>query len=83
MPAGNKEIHQPVTDAFIAVVGCYAQLKPQEISAIPGVDLVLGINEKFDIAGYLTDHLKRNRKLRSIHADSLLSDRFNPFIFSR
>jgi threonylcarbamoyladenosine tRNA methylthiotransferase MtaB len=36
-------------DAFIAVVGCYAQLKPQEISSIPGVDLVLGTNEKFDI----------------------------------
>jgi threonylcarbamoyladenosine tRNA methylthiotransferase MtaB len=33
-------------EAFIAVVGCYAQLKPQEISSIPGVDLVLGTNEK-------------------------------------
>ena len=38
--------------AFIAVVGCYAQLKPQEISSIPGVDLVLGTNEKFDISNY-------------------------------
>src|ERR1035437_7581587 len=34
-------------EAFIAVVGCYAQLNPQEISAIPGVDLVLGKNQKF------------------------------------
>jgi threonylcarbamoyladenosine tRNA methylthiotransferase MtaB len=34
--------------AFIAVVGCYAQLRPKEISSIPGVDLVLGTNEKFD-----------------------------------
>lgn len=34
-------------NAFIAVVGCYAQLKPQEIAAIPGVDLVLGANDKF------------------------------------
>ncbi len=39
-------------NAFIAVVGCYAQLKPQEISSIKGVDLVLGTNEKFDIAAY-------------------------------
>lgn len=46
-------------DAFIAVVGCYAQLKPQEISAIPGVDLVLGMNEKFDIASYLNNTGKK------------------------
>src|SRR5262245_61968070 len=35
-------------EAFIVVVGCYAQLKPQEIASIPGVSLVLGANEKFD-----------------------------------
>lgn len=35
--------------AFVAVVGCYAQLEPQEIAAIDGVDLVLGAKEKFDI----------------------------------
>src|SRR5437667_12400229 len=34
-------------DAFIAVTGCYAQLKPQEIAAIDGVDLVLGAGKKF------------------------------------
>jgi len=39
--------------AFIAVVGCYAQLKPEEIAAIPGVDLVLGANEKFDLASHI------------------------------
>jgi threonylcarbamoyladenosine tRNA methylthiotransferase MtaB len=48
-------------DAFIAVVGCYAQLRPQEISSIPGVDLVLGSNEKFDIAGYLAAYNKKER----------------------
>lgn len=47
--------------AFIAVVGCYAQLNPQEISAIPGVDLVLGTNEKFDISEYLTNHVRKNQ----------------------
>lgn len=41
-------------NAFVAVIGCYAQLKPQEIAAIEGVDLVLGANEKFK----LLDHLK-------------------------
>lgn len=44
-------------DAFIAVVGCYAQLKPEEIAAIPGVDLVLGANEKFDLAAYIEGSL--------------------------
>ena len=46
-------------EAFIAVVGCYAQLKPQEISTIPGVDLVLGMNEKFDIGSYLANAQKK------------------------
>ena len=40
-------------DAFVTIVGCYAQLKPEEIGKIPGVDLVLGANEKFDILAYL------------------------------
>lgn len=40
-------------EALIVVVGCYAQLKPEEIAAIPGVDLVLGANEKFNLAGHL------------------------------
>lgn len=49
-------------EAFIAVVGCYAQLKPEEIAAIPGVDLVLGANEKFDLASHV------DRKLASAEA---------------
>lgn len=42
-------------EGFIVVVGCYAQLKPNEIVAIPGVDLVLGANEKFDLAKYIEE----------------------------
>lgn len=42
-------------DAKIVVVGCYAQLKPQEISEIEGVDLVLGAAEKFNILNYIDD----------------------------
>jgi threonylcarbamoyladenosine tRNA methylthiotransferase MtaB len=40
-------------DGFVCVVGCYAQLKPQEISKIDGVDLVLGATEKFKISQYI------------------------------
>jgi len=58
-------------DAFIAVVGCYAQLNPQEISAIPGVDLVLGTNEKFDIANYITSFEKNQSS--EIHSCDLAS----------
>lgn len=42
-------------DAYIVVVGCYAQLKPEEISEIPGVDLVLGAAQKFRILEYIDD----------------------------
>jgi threonylcarbamoyladenosine tRNA methylthiotransferase MtaB len=63
-------------EAFIAVVGCYAQLKPKEISSIPGVDLVLGTNEKFDIAAYLADSGKKS--VTEVHScDLSLSDSFN------
>ena len=40
-------------DAKVIVIGCYAQLKPEEISNIPGVTLVLGANEKFNVAEHL------------------------------
>ncbi|SKB33016.1 tRNA (N(6)-L-threonylcarbamoyladenosine(37)-C(2))-methylthiotransferase MtaB [Daejeonella lutea] len=45
-------------NAYIAIVGCYAQLKPKEISEIPGVDIVLGAAEKFRIIEYITDLAK-------------------------
>ncbi len=40
-------------EAFVAVVGCYAQLKPQEIAKIEGVDVVLGASEKFKLLNYI------------------------------
>ena len=46
-------------EAFIAVIGCYAQLKPHEISCIEGVDLVLGASEKFKLINYLNDLHKK------------------------
>jgi len=45
--------HSP--NAFVVVTGCYAQLKPKEISEIPGVDLVLGAAEKFKMLDYIDD----------------------------
>ncbi|MCT4581649.1 MAG: tRNA (N(6)-L-threonylcarbamoyladenosine(37)-C(2))-methylthiotransferase MtaB [Flavobacteriales bacterium] len=45
-------------EAFVVVIGCYAQLKPSEIANIPGVDLVLGANEKFNV----TEHIKELKK---------------------
>lgn len=46
-------------DAFIAVVGCYAQLRREEAASIEGVDLVLGTYEKFEIASYINNLRKR------------------------
>lgn len=46
-------------NAFVTIVGCYAQLKPEEIGKIPGVDLVLGANEKFDIISYIENTDKK------------------------
>jgi len=45
--------------AFIVVIGCYAQLKPDEIAAIEGVDLVLGANEKFNLPSILNELNKK------------------------
>ena len=47
--------------AFVAAVGCYAQLKPEELAAVGGVDLVLGATEKFKITDYITDLSKNDR----------------------
>ncbi len=48
-----REARQISPDAYIAIIGCYAQLKPQEIASIPGVDAVLGASEKFRLLDLL------------------------------
>jgi threonylcarbamoyladenosine tRNA methylthiotransferase MtaB len=53
-------------EAFVVIVGCYAQLKPEEISQIDGVDLVLGATEKFKITDYLSDLTKKD--LGEVHS---------------
>lgn len=56
-----KEALKHSPNAYITVVGCYAQLKPKEISEIPGVDMVLGAAEKFNIIEHIDD-LTKNEK---------------------
>ena len=60
-----KEALKHSPNAYIAVVGCYAQLKPKEIAEIPGVDIVLGAAEKFMIIDYITDLTKQEKTLIS------------------
>lgn len=54
-------------DGLVVVLGCYAQLKPEEISAIDGVDLVLGATEKFNLLNFLDD-LKKTENYAEIHS---------------
>ncbi|AZA82340.1 tRNA (N(6)-L-threonylcarbamoyladenosine(37)-C(2))-methylthiotransferase MtaB [Chryseobacterium lactis] len=49
-------------EGLVVIVGCYAQLKPEEISQIEGVDLVLGAKEKFNILSYLDDLAKTDHE---------------------
>ena len=56
-----KEALKISPDAYVTIVGCYAQLKPQEIAEIPGVDMVLGAAEKFMLVDYLTDLTKQQK----------------------
>ncbi len=56
-----KQAQKVNPEAFVAAVGCYAQLKPEELAAVDGVDLVLGATEKFKLTDYLSD-LSKNEK---------------------
>lgn len=55
-----RQARRASPDAFIAVMGCYAQLRPQEISSIPGVDVVVGADEKFNLPARLGNLEKRS-----------------------
>jgi threonylcarbamoyladenosine tRNA methylthiotransferase MtaB len=69
----RKALHQNPS-AFIAVIGCYAQLKPEEIAGIEGVDLVLGATEKFNIINYLDSVSKKEHS--EIHSCEIESADF-------
>lgn len=53
-----RRIQRKAPESFVVITGCYAQLKPQEIATIPGVDLVLGAAEKFNIVQHISDLTK-------------------------
>jgi threonylcarbamoyladenosine tRNA methylthiotransferase MtaB len=53
-----RRIQRKAPESFIVITGCYAQLKPKEIAEIPGVDLVLGAAEKFNIATHIRELAK-------------------------
>jgi threonylcarbamoyladenosine tRNA methylthiotransferase MtaB len=79
--------HNP--KAFIAVVGCYAQLKPSSIASIPGVDVVLGANDKFNLSEYIPEEgkqevtLVRNehiKETKAFHSSWSAGDRTRSFL---
>lgn len=56
-----RKVIQRNPQAFVVVTGCYAQLKPEDIASIKGVDLVLGNEQKLDVIQYLDDLRKREK----------------------
>jgi threonylcarbamoyladenosine tRNA methylthiotransferase MtaB len=61
-----RKVNRVSPDAFLALIGCYAQLRPQEIAALPGVDLVLGASEKFRLLHHVKSAAKQDGV--SVHA---------------
>jgi threonylcarbamoyladenosine tRNA methylthiotransferase MtaB len=56
-----RQVQRRAPEAYIALVGCYAQLKPGEVSQIPGVDAILGMQEKMEFLKHL-DNFKKSEK---------------------
>jgi len=73
-------------ESFIAIIGCYAQLKPQEIIDIPGVDAVLGASEKFQLLDVLDDFTKTGifnsdiKEAFAYHSSYSIDDRTRTFL---
>ncbi|CAN5550131.1 tRNA (N(6)-L-threonylcarbamoyladenosine(37)-C(2))-methylthiotransferase MtaB [soil metagenome] len=55
-----RRIQRRAPESLVVITGCYAQLKPKEIASIPGVDLVLGAAEKFNLAAHIAELAKGN-----------------------
>ena len=58
-----KRAKKIAPESMVIILGCYAQLKPEKISQIPGVDLVLGANEKFNVLA----HLEKKNEVQIVH----------------
>lgn len=67
-----REALKMAPESFVIVIGCYAQLKPAEIAAIPGVDAVFGTHEKFKLLDWITDwHKKQSDEWATIQVTSI------------
>ncbi len=84
-----RRIQRKAPESLIVITGCYAQLKPKEIAAIPGVDLVLGAAEKFNIAHHLKELTKGDSAkicsceiadVNDFHSSFSLNDRTRTFL---
>ncbi|NLR57034.1 tRNA (N(6)-L-threonylcarbamoyladenosine(37)-C(2))-methylthiotransferase MtaB [Chitinophaga polysaccharea] len=84
-----RRIQRRAPGSMVVITGCYAQLKPQEIASIEGVDLVLGAAEKFNIAEHLKTLTKGDstkicscdiEEVNSFHASYSLNDRTRTFL---
>jgi threonylcarbamoyladenosine tRNA methylthiotransferase MtaB len=84
-----RRIQRQAPESLVVITGCYAQLKPREIAAIPGVDLVLGAAEKFNIAGHLRELAKGDptrisscdiEEVTGFHPSFSLGDRTRTFL---
>ncbi|MBU3744647.1 MAG: tRNA (N(6)-L-threonylcarbamoyladenosine(37)-C(2))-methylthiotransferase MtaB, partial [Sediminibacterium sp.] len=84
-----RRIRRQAPESWVVITGCYAQLKPNEIAEIQGVDLVLGAAEKFNLPSHL-NNLSRNEKaticscdidtVQDFHAAVSVSDRTRSFL---
>lgn len=84
-----RRILRKSPESFVVITGCYAQLKPKEIAAIPGVDLVLGAAEKFNIAQHIHELSKNDaakicscdiEEVNSFHSSFSIHDRTRTFL---
>ncbi|GAB4237266.1 MAG: tRNA (N(6)-L-threonylcarbamoyladenosine(37)-C(2))-methylthiotransferase MtaB [Ekhidna sp.] len=81
-----KEAKKISPESFVTIIGCYAQLKPKEISDIPGVDAVLGAAEKFRLFDHLDDFTKGGvfaseiKEAKTYHASHSIADRTRTFL---
>src|SRR5574343_114915 len=67
-----RRIQRKSPESLVVITGCYAQLKPAEIASIPGVDLVLGAGEKFNISSHLKELTKGDSaKISSCDIDAV------------
>ena len=84
-----RRIQRKAPESLVVITGCYAQLKPKEISEIPGVDLVLGAAEKFNIAHHIRELAKGDsakicscdiEKVSGFHSSWSMNDRTRTFL---